>query len=133
MNEQEIEGGIEQGNASETNEAAIQLHNFRNEMGVIEEDIEAGGPLTPELLGHFQELGAQIADQEPNVALARFMLAFDSATLKFKAGFIEAAIDDLQELADSAYQAGEEFDPVVEIADDRRKEYEAALAKQPKA
>lgn len=132
MNEHEIETGIEKVSPAEGNEAANELQNVRNEMAVIEGDIEAGNPLTPELLGYFQELGAKLADQEPNIEGARFILAFDSAVLKFKAGFIEAAIEDLQELADCAYQAGEQYDAIVEMADDRRGEYEAALAKQPK-
>lgn len=119
-----------------SNEAGeVEGQNIRNEMAAIELDIEAGNPLTPELLGHFQELGGRLADQEPSLEsgqLARFYLAYDSAALKFKAGFIEAAIDDLVELGDVAYAAGEAYAEIVTMADDRRAEYVAALARQPK-
>lgn len=131
MNEHESPESIEAPEATQE-PGQIESQNIRNEMAAIEEDIEAGNTLTPELLFHYQELGGMLADTETDGETARFLLAFDSATLKFKSGFIEAAIEDLQELADAAYQRGEEFDRIVEMADDRRAEYESALSKQPK-
>lgn len=131
MNEHEPLGQID-GQETTQESDKIESQNIRNEMAAIEEDIEAGNPLTPELLFHFQELGGRLADTEADGETARFLLAFDSAALKFKSGFIEAAIEDLQELADAAYQRGEHFDHIVEMADDRRVEYESALSRQPK-
>ncbi len=121
--------------APETSETPdnVETENIRSQMAAIESDIEAGNPLTPKLLGYFQELGAHLADKEADGDTARFLLAYDSAVLKFKGGFIEAAIEDMQELGDTAYQAGEQFSQIVEMADDKKAEYEAALARQPKA
>lgn len=130
MNEQEL--GPESAPES-TEETDTERVNIENEMAAIEADIEAGNTLTPELLGHFQELGGRLADRETDIVqgqLARFMLDYDSAALKFKAGYIEAAIEDLQILGDTAYQGGEQYAQIVEMADSRRAEYEAVLARQ---
>ncbi len=126
----------EQQPTGEEESGQVEDKNIRDEMATIMQDIEAGNSLTPELLGHFQELGGRLADMESlaDGQTARLMLDFDCTALKFRAGFIEEAIDDLDDLIRNAREDNfdRKRDQIIEMAFDRRDEYEAALARQPK-
>lgn len=103
----------------------IEEENIQTEIETIIRTVEGGRPFTPELLGRFQELNEQLIDNKPDTerVTAQFELSLSVADLKFTAGYINEAVEDLEELLYLVENAGDEYEHISELASDRIAQY----------
>jgi|GEM_PF-6786185 len=111
----------------------IEQENVRAELEAIRNSINPENPLTSELLGRYEDLAKRLREQDADYVAetkTRFEFMFETADLKYRSGFLDMAIEDLDELIFSVEQMGGEHDDILDRAIEIRTRYEEELSQQ---